>query len=72
MVSLLGAARDSERTFRESLLSTATRTEIIDLIETRLDKYKLNRSSIFRVINNAPELHSNSILAQTHGSTIVE
>jgi len=57
MVSLLEAAKDSERTFRESLLSTANRTEIINLIRTRLDKYKFDRSNVFRVINKVPELH---------------
>jgi hypothetical protein len=64
MVMLLEAAKDSERTFRESLSYTSH--TIKPLIDGYIARY--NENDMFNIIKNAPEFHNNPILIANNGS----
>lgn len=68
MVTLLEAAKDSERTYRESLLSTYRQNSSLFL--SNIDKYQSNPSHRFATIESAPCIHDNPILKSTQGSTV--
>ncbi len=66
MVTLLEAAKDSERTYRESLLSTYRQNKSIFL--KNVEKYQNSSLQIFDTIQSAPLIHENPILRETKGS----
>lgn len=66
MVTLLQAATDSERTFRESLLSVTQMTAPI--VSDFAARYKRDKRSVFESIKNIP-LHQNPLLKHTGGRT---
>lgn len=66
MITLLDAAKDSERTYRESLISTYNQS--MTVIAASIEKYVKNPLLPFDVITNAPFIHENPILRDTKGS----
>lgn len=66
MVTLLEAARDSERTYRESLISTYNENASIFL--KNIEKYQNSAGQLFDSIQGAPLIHENPILRDTKGS----
>ena len=66
MVTLLEAAKNSERTYRESLLSTYRQNKSIFL--KNVEKYQNSSLQIFDTIQSAPLIHENPILRETKGS----
>jgi hypothetical protein len=60
MVTLLAAARDSERTYREGLISTSEKTKF--LIDDYIKKYKSGKHNALERILNGPIWHENPIL----------
>lgn len=66
MVTLLEAAKDSERTYRESLISTYNQNKSIFL--KNIEKYQNSSEQIFDTIQTAPLIHDNPILRATKGT----
>lgn len=66
MVTLLEAAKDSERTYRESLISTYSQNKSIFL--KNIEKYQNSSGKIFDTIQSAPLIHENPILRATKGT----
>ena len=65
MTTLLEAARDSERTYKESLLTTYEQHK--EAFAQYIENYQNNPSQRFATIQNAPLIHENPILKDTKG-----
>jgi hypothetical protein len=65
MVTLLEAAKDSERTYRESLLSIYQQEP--HTIEQQIEEYKKDKLHIFNHIKQAPLIHGNPIIKKANG-----
>jgi len=67
MITLLEAAQDSERSFRESLVFTSPKTR--PYISDYFEKYSKNKEEMFSAIKDISDFHLNPILKTTQGTT---
>jgi hypothetical protein len=68
MITLLEAAKDSERTFKESLYGTFPK--IKSSILKAISEYKTNPLTAFDSIKNVASLHENPLLKKNQGSLV--